>query len=118
MNNEVIVRGDIYYADLGDAIGHEQYGVRPVIIIQNDIGNKYSPTVIVASLTSKLEKGNALPVHAKVSKKMTGIEKDSLVLLEQVRTIDKSRLESKIGQLSKRDMAGVNYALLVSVGLN
>ena len=112
----VVKRGDMFYADLSPVIGSEQGGIRPVIIIQNDIGNKYSPTVIAAAITSKLNKAK-LPTHIELSSKEYGLEKDSIVLLEQIRTIDKSRLKEKIGELNPVKMNQVNKAMLISLGV-
>ena len=111
-----VKRGDIYYADLSPVIGSEQGGVRPVLIIQNDIGNRYSPTVIAAAITSQQEKSN-LPTHIKLNASC-GLAKDSIVLLEQVRTIDKQRLKEKMGALDVPSMDKVDRALSVSFGLN
>ena len=111
----VIRRGDIYYADLRPVIGSEQGGIRPVLIIQNDTGNRHSPTVIVAAITSKLTKPK-LPTHVKL-KEMKGLEKDSVVLLEQIRTIDKCRLDEQIGYLNRHQMKKVDEALRISVGV-
>lgn len=112
----VIKRGDIYYADLSPVIGSEQGGVRPVLIVQNDIGNKYSPTVIAAAITSQINKAK-LPTHIEISAQEYGLLKDSVLLLEQIRTIDKKRLKEKIGHLDDELMARVNEALSVSFGL-
>ncbi|MCX7749022.1 MAG: type II toxin-antitoxin system PemK/MazF family toxin [Clostridia bacterium] len=112
----LIKRGDIFYADLSPVIGSEQGGVRPVLIIQNDIGNKYSPTVIAAAITSQINKAK-LPTHIEISAKEYGLVKDSVILLEQVRTIDKKRLGEKIGHLDDELMDRVNEALNISFGL-
>lgn len=112
----VIKRGDIYYADLSPVIGSEQGGVRPVLIVQNDIGNKYSPTVIAAAITSQINKAK-LPTHIEISAKEYGLMKDSVILLEQIRTIDKKRLREKIGHLDDELMDKVDEALNVSFGL-
>ncbi|MBE6782001.1 MAG: type II toxin-antitoxin system PemK/MazF family toxin [Ruminococcaceae bacterium] len=112
-----VKRGDIYYADLSPVIGSEQGGVRPVLIIQNDIGNKYSPTVIAAAITSQKDK-TKLPTHIQVNASGCGLAKDSIVLLEQVRTIDKQRLKEKMGTLDVSSMDRVNKALTVSFGLS
>ena len=112
----MIKRGELYYADLSPVVGSEQGGVRPVLVIQNDIGNKYSPTVIAAAITSKLNKAK-LPTHIELSSKEYGLEKDSVVLLEQIRTIDKSRLREKIGELSIFKMNQVNKAMMISLGV-
>jgi Growth inhibitor len=112
----VVKRGDIFYADLSPVVGSEQGGIRPVIIIQNDIGNKYSPTVIVAAITSQINKAK-LPTHVEISSEDYGLNKDSVVLLEQIRTLDKRRLKEKIGHMTDIDMRKVDDALLISVGL-
>ena len=112
-----IKRGDIYYADLSPVIGSEQGGVRPVLIIQNDVGNRYSPTVIAAAITSQQEK-TSLPTHIKINADGCGLSKDSIILLEQVRTIDKRRLKEKMGALDMPSMSMVDRALSVSFGLN
>ena len=115
--NLIIKRGDIFYADLSPVIGSEQGGMRPVLIVQNDVGNKYSPTVIAAAITSKLGKAK-LPTHIDVSAEKFGLAKDSVVLLEQVRTLDKKRLKEKMGHLSDDLMIQVNDAINVSFGLS
>lgn len=112
----LIKRGEIYYADLSPVVGSEQGGVRPVLIVQNDIGNKFSPTVIAAAITSQKDK-SALPTHIEVDAINCGLAKDSVVLLEQVRTIDKRRLKEKMGSLDTADMGKVDHALSVSFGL-
>ena len=106
-------RGDMYYADLSPVVGCEQGGVRPVLIIQNNVGNRYSPTVIVAAITSRMDK-HPLPTHVAISRKY-GLQKNSMVLLEQIRTIDKSRLKEYIGHLDDRDMRAVNISLKISL---
>lgn len=111
-----IKRGDIYYADLSPVVGSEQGGVRPVLIIQNDIGNRYSPTVIAAAITSRSTKAN-LPTHIKLFANDSGLAKDSVVLLEQIRTIDKRRLKEHMGTLSGGEMGRVDAALSISFGL-
>ena len=111
-----IKRGDIYYADLSPVIGSEQGGLRPVLIVQNDVGNKYSPTVIAAAITSKMGKAK-LPTHIDIFGGQVGLAKDSVVLLEQIRTIDKKRLKEKMGHLDDVTMKGVNDAIGVSFGL-
>lgn len=111
-----IRRGDIYYADLSPVVGSEQGGIRPVLIVQNDVGNKFSPTVIAAAITSQRFKTN-LPTHIQVDAQECGLSKDSIVLLEQVRTIDKKRLKEKMGNLDESDMTRVNRALSVSLGI-
>ena len=105
-----------YYADLSPVIGSEQGGIRPVLIIQNDMGNKYSPTVIVAAITSQINKAK-LPTHVEISSEEYGLNKDSVILMEQVRTIDKKRLRDKIGHISNTLMDSVDNALLISIGL-
>ena len=112
----LIRRGDIYYADLRPVVGSEQGGVRPVLIIQNDIGNRHSPTVIAAAITSRLDK-TRLPTHINIRAADTGLAKDSVVLLEQIRTIDKKRLKERMGELETGDMSRVNNALSISFGL-
>lgn len=112
-----VKRGDIFYADLSPVVGSEQGGIRPVIIIQNDIGNKYSPTVIVAAITSQINKAK-LPTHVEISSEEYGLNRDSVVLLEQVRTLDKKRLKEKIGHMTEEDMKKVNKALLISIALD
>ena len=107
-----VKRGDIYYADLSPVVGSEQGGVRPVLIVQNDVGNRFSPTVIAAAITSQKDKTN-LPTHIEVDAGHCGLSKDSIVLLEQVRTIDKRRLREKMGALDVGDMGKVNEALSV-----
>lgn len=109
-----IKRGELYYADLSPVIGSEQGGVRPVLIVQNDVGNKYSPTVIVAAITSQINKAK-IPTHIELSTSY-GLSKDSVLLLEQIRTLDKRRLKDKIGTLDDRCMQNVNQALLISLG--
>lgn len=111
-----IKRGDIFYADLSPVIGSEQGGVRPVLIVQNDIGNKYSPTVIAAAITSQVGKSR-LPTHIDIHA-TSGLSKDSVVLLEQVRTLDKKRLKEKAGHLDDTSMTRVNNAIAVSFGLS
>ena len=112
----IIKRGDMFYADLSPVIGSEQGGVRPVLIIQNDIGNKFSPTVIAAAITSQTNK-NKLPTHIELNSEGLGLNKDSVVLTEQIRTIDKSRLKEKIGHIDTKVMSRVDNALGVSFGL-
>ncbi len=111
----MIKRGEIYYADLSPVVGSEQGGVRPVLVVQNDVGNKYSPTVIAAAITSQLEKAK-LPTHISIPAERCGLQKNSVVLLEQIRTIDKTRLKEKVGELPTSMMTKVNEALLVSLG--
>ncbi|MBS7037357.1 MAG: type II toxin-antitoxin system PemK/MazF family toxin [Ligilactobacillus ruminis] len=112
-------RGDIFYADLSPVVGSEQGGLRPVVVIQNNIGNRFSPTVIVAAITSKISKPK-MPTHVAVKASepgKRGLEKDSVILLEQLRTIDKQRLRDKICCLSKKNLDDVDHALQISVGL-
>jgi len=112
----MVRRGDIYYADLSPVVGSEQGGVRPVLIVQNDIGNRHSPTVIAAAITSHKDKAK-LPTHIPVSADSCGLTKDSIVLLEQIRTIDKRRLKDKMGTLDTGSMTQINNALQISFGL-
>ena len=111
-----VKRGDIYYADLSPVVGSEQGGLRPVLIIQNDVGNRYSPTVIAAAITSRMGK-TRLPTHIDIHADKVGLTKDSVVLLEQVRTLDKRRLKEKMGHLDDNMMNAVNAAIAVSFGL-
>lgn len=111
-----IKRGDIFYADLSPVVGSEQGGLRPVLIVQNDVGNKYSPTVIAAAITSKMSKAK-LPTHIGIFANQVGLLKDSVILLEQIRTIDKTRLKEKMGHLDNDTMNEVNAAINVSFGL-
>ncbi|MBO4934787.1 MAG: type II toxin-antitoxin system PemK/MazF family toxin [Clostridia bacterium] len=111
-----VFRGDIYYADLSPVVGSEQGGTRPVLIVQNDVGNKYSPTVIAAAITSQTGKAR-LPTHIPIPAANCGLEKDSVVLLEQVRTIDKQRLKERMGHIGDESMNRVNEALTISFGL-
>ena len=110
-----IKRGELYYADLSPVVGSEQGGVRPVLVVQNDVGNKYSPTVIAAAVTSQMGKAK-LPTHIELAAGAYGLPKDSVVLLEQIRTIDKRRLREKIGELPISMMNKVNDALMISLG--
>ena len=112
-----VKRGDIYYADLSPVIGSEQGGMRPVLIIQNDVGNRYSPTVIAAAITSRMGK-TRLPTHIDIYADRAGLSKDSVVLLEQIRTLDKRRLKEKMGHLDDKMMTEVNNAIAVSFGLS
>ncbi len=112
----IIRRGDIFFADLSPVRGSEQGGTRPVLILQNDIGNQYSPTTIIAAITSQITKAK-LPTHIEMTTDVSGLEKKSVVLLEQVRTIDKSRLFEKVSSLSKEMMGQVNKAVEISLGL-
>ncbi len=111
----MVKRGELYYADLSPVVGSEQGGIRPVLIVQNDIGNKYSPTIIAAAITSQLSKAK-LPTHITLPADVYGLPKNSIVLLEQIRTIDKQRLKEKIGELPVNVMTKVNEGLLVSLG--
>ena len=110
-------RGEVFYADLSPVVGSEQGGIRPVLIVQNDIGNRHSPTVIAAAITSKLDK-TKLPTHINLRGASCGLAKDSIVLLEQIRTLDKRRLRERAGQITPADQQRVNEALGVSVGLS
>lgn len=112
----IVKRGDIFYADLSPVIGSEQGGVRPVLVVQNDIGNKYSPTIIVAAITSQINKAK-LPTHVEITAPEYGLPKDSVVLMEQVRTIDKKRLREKIGRFNDEMMVKVDDCLKISLGL-
>ena len=116
MSKVEVKRGHIYFADLSPVVGSEQGGVRPVLVIQNDVGNKYSPTVIIAAITSQIEKAK-LPTHVEVDAKEYSLEKDSVILLEQSRTIDKQRLQDKVTELDERAMQRVNQAIKISLGL-
>ncbi|MBE7036230.1 MAG: type II toxin-antitoxin system PemK/MazF family toxin [Clostridia bacterium] len=112
----VVKRGDIFYADLSPVVGSEQGGIRPVLVVQNDIGNKFSPTVIIAAITSQINKAK-LPTHIEILADDYGLSKDSVILLEQIRTVDKKRLRERIGRLDEELLEKVNEALTVSVGL-
>ncbi|MDD4600328.1 Endoribonuclease EndoA [bioreactor metagenome] len=112
----IVKRGDIYYANLNPVVGSEQGGHRPVLVLQNDVGNKYSPTVIVGAITSQISKAK-LPTHVEVSAKQYNLEKDSVILLEQLRTIDKRRLKEKVTHLGDDIMNKVDEAVKVSLGL-
>lgn len=109
-----IKRGELYYADLSPVVGSEQGGIRPVLVVQNDIGNKYSPTVIAAAVTSKINKAK-LPTHIELPSSY-GLVKDSVILLEQIRTLDKRRLKERIGELNEDTMSKVDRAILISLG--
>lgn len=111
----MIKRGELYYADLSPVVGSEQGGVRPVLVVQNDIGNKYCPTVIAAAVTSQINKAK-LPTHIELRASDYGLPKDSVVLLEQIRTLDKRRLKERIGEIPLDLMTKVNEALLISLG--
>ena len=111
----IVKRGDVYFADLSPVVGSEQGGVRPVLVIQNDIGNRFSPTVIVAAITAQIQKAK-LPTHVEIDAKRYGFERDSVILLEQIRTIDKQRLTDKITHLDDEMMEKVDEALQVSLG--
>ena len=112
-----IHRGDIYYADLSPVVGSEQGGVRPVLIVQNDVGNRFSPTVIAAAITSQKDKAR-LPTHIQLQATGSGLARDSVVLLEQIRTLDKQRLKERMGRLDDASMTRVDRALQVSFGLD
>ena len=116
-----VKRGELYYADLSPVVGSEQGGVRPVLIVQNDVGNKYSPTIIAAAVTSKiiLKINKAkLPTHIELPKSAYGLVKDSVILLEQIRTLDKRRLKERIGELNENTMHKVDKAILISLGFD
>jgi mRNA interferase MazF len=115
--DQAVKRGDIYYADLSPVVGSEQGGIRPVLIVQNNVGNRHSPTVIAAAITSQIGKAR-LPTHIELSARTYGLSRDSVVLLEQVRTIDKKRLKERMGRLDESLMVRVDTALSVSFGLN
>ena len=110
-------RGDIFYADLSPVVGSEQGGVRPVLIVQNDVGNRFSPTVIAAAITSQKDKAR-LPTHIQLNSTGSGLARDSIVLLEQIRTIDKRRLKEHMGRLDEQSMNRINQALEISFGLH
>jgi len=112
----MVKRGDIYYADLSPVVGSEQGGIRPVLVVQNDVGNKYSPTVIVAAITSKINKAK-MPTHIEIEGEKHGLTKDSVILAEQIRTIDKRRLKEKIGHIDDNLSSLIDYALMISFGL-
>ena len=112
----MVKRGDLYYADLSPVVGSEQGGVRPVLIVQNNVGNKYSPTIIAAAITSQTGKAN-LPTHISLAARSCGLTRDSVILLEQVRTLDKSRLRERMGRLDEPAMHQVDNAIAVSFGL-
>lgn len=111
-----VKRGDVYYADLSPVVGSEQGGIRPVLVLQNNVGNKYSPTIIISAITSQINKSK-LPTHIEINATDFGLSKDSVVLLEQIRTIDKKRLREKIGHLNEDVMHLVNDALQISFGM-
>ncbi len=110
-----IKRGELYYADLSPVVGSEQGGIRPVLVVQNDVGNKYSPTVIAAAVTSKINKAK-LPTHIELPSESYGLVRDSVILLEQIRTLDKRRLKERIGELNEATMSKVDKAILISLG--
>jgi len=116
VNKVEVKRGYIFFADLSPVIGSEQGGVRPVLVIQNDVGNNNSPTVIIAAITSQIDKAK-LPTHVEIAADEYGLEKDSVILLEQIRTIDKQRLQDKVTELDERLMQKVNQAIKISLGL-
>ena len=119
MDNQhnIVRRGEIYYADLSPVVGSEQGGMRPVLIVQNDVGNRYSPTVIAAAITSQQNKAK-LPTHIEVSARSVGLSRNSVILLEQIRTLDKRRLKEKMGTLDTQLMQRVDDAIAVSFGLS
>lgn len=112
----IVKRGDIFYADLSPVVGSEQGGIRPVLVVQNDVGNKYSPTVIVAAVTSRINKAK-MPTHIEIKGEDYGLSKDSVILLEQIRTIDKKRLKEKIGHIDESVIGKVDEAVAISLGL-
>ncbi len=112
-----VYRGDIFYADLSPVVGSEQGGIRPVLIVQNNMGNKYSPTVIAAAITSQKDK-TRLPTHIQLHSTDSGLIQESIVLLEQIRTLDKRRLKERMGRLDEESMSRVDTALQISFGLN
>lgn len=112
----IVKRGDVYFADLSPVVGSEQGGIRPVLVIQNDIGNRFSPTVIVAAITAQIQKAK-LPTHVEIDAEKYGFERDSVILLEQIRTIDKQRLTDKITHLDEEMMEKVDEAIQISLGL-
>ena len=112
-----VKRGEIYYADLSPVVGSEQGGMRPVLIVQNDTGNRHSPTIIAAAITSKTGKAR-LPTHIALNGRSAGLNRDSIILLEQIRTLDKSRLRERMGRLDEQTMSAVDNALSVSFGLH
>lgn len=115
-NIKYVFRGDLYFADLSPVVGSEQGGIRPVLVIQNDVGNKYSPTVIVAAVTSRSTKAS-IPTHVNIPKAHKGLKQDSMVLAEQIRTIDRNRLKEYIGHLERGEMEGIEKAMVTSLGL-
>ncbi len=110
-----IKRGELYYADLSPVVGSEQGGIRPVLVVQNDVGNKYSPTVIAAAVTSKINKAK-LPTHIELPSSQYGLQRDSVILLEQIRTLDKRRLKERIGEMNEITLSKVDKAILISLG--
>ncbi len=110
-----VKRGEVYYADLSPVVGSEQGGVRPILIVQNNVGNKFSPTIIAAAITSQINKAK-IPTHIEIKASEVGLPKDSVVLLEQLRTLDKRRLKDRIGELTSEKMKKVDNALLISLG--
>lgn len=112
----IVQRGEVYFADLSPVVGSEQGGIRPVLVIQNDIGNRFSPTVIVAAITAQIQKAK-LPTHVEINAKEHGFERDSVILLEQIRTLDKQRLTDKITVLDEETMKKIDQALEISLGL-
>ena len=112
-----IKKGDLYFADLSPVTGSEQGGIRPVLVVQNDVGNKYSPTIIVAAVTSRRNKAD-LPTHVEIAADVNGLSKNSVILLEQLRTIDKTRLKERIGTIDRNRLPEVNEALSVSLGID
>jgi mRNA interferase MazF len=115
MENFDVKRGDVFYADLSPVVGSEQGGIRPVLVVQNNVGNKYSPTIIAAAITSQINKAK-IPTHIEIKASEVGLSKDSVVLLEQLRTLDKRRLKERVGSVSVSKMDMINNALLISLG--
>lgn len=110
-----VLRGDIFYADLSPVVGSEQSGIRPILVVQNDIGNKYSPTIIAVAITSKIK--NKMPTHIEIDGSKYGLDKKSVILAEQIRTLDKKRLKEKVGSLDKYTLDKVKHAIEISCGL-
>lgn len=116
MSELIVKKGEIYFADLSPVVGSEQGGIRPVLIVQNNVGNKYSPTVIAAAITSQINKAK-LPTHVEIAAEKHGLSKDSVVLLEQLRTIDKKRLKERVGRIGEDELDAIDEALTISLGI-
>ena len=116
MTEKIVRKGDIFYADLSPVIGSEQGGIRPVVILQNDVGNRFSQTTIVAIITSKLTKAK-MPTHISIDAEKYGLNKKSIILVEQIRTVDKRRIKEKLGKLNEEDIKKIDRAILVSFGI-